>query len=541
MRRTDAAGTTTRGTASIAALVLLGTTLFVGPIALPTQAAIAADLSAAEARGKLIYTTGESQSSRIITAAVSRSAAPASASILPCIQCHGADGRGIGVISPDVNWGALTSPAGHEHLQRTHGPFDDRSLRVAIIDGVDPAGNELEATMPRYQMTDEDLADLIAYLKRIDSELDPGLSPSHIRIGTVLPTAGPLGGEGQAMRAIIEAMFRDINAAGGVHGRHLELIVGEYGSDSTPAFWNAQDFVSREPLFALVASYLPGYETEFSNLVSEKQIPLVGPHTLFGTIGGSRYEFFLRAGLREQAQALADVAIRQDAEPGLAVVYPHARGFDVLADAVRARAEEHGVDKVATAPYVLGAFDAARAVRLLKDAQVESVVFLGSGQDLVELARVADDAGWHPEVFATAALAERALLDLPPAFDGRVLLAYASLPADRTRNGIEDFESLHRDHALDYDNSIAQIAAYSAVRVLVEGLERAGPNPDRETLVGALESLQGFEPGLTAPISYGPERRIGSLGAHVVRVDLASGRLDAEHEWIDLAAADRAR
>jgi len=110
------------------------------------------ELSAAEARGKHIYTHGESLSSRIITASVALSEAPATASILPCVQCHGVDGRGIN--SPDINWDILIAPGGHEHPQRRHGTFDAASVAQAIVGGVDPAGNDLEATMPRYTMSE---------------------------------------------------------------------------------------------------------------------------------------------------------------------------------------------------------------------------------------------------------------------------------------------------------------------------------------------------------------------------------------------------
>ena len=178
-------------------------------------------LSDAEARGKHIYTEGESTSGRVITAAISLSDRPASASILPCAQCHGAGGEGIGIVAPDIRWQALTDPDGHEHERRRHEPFDANSLARAIQEGVDPAGNELDATMPRYRMTDADMADLIAYLNRVGLELDPGLSASSIRIGTVLPTEGPLAEVGGAELAVIAAMFADVNMAGGIHGRKL--------------------------------------------------------------------------------------------------------------------------------------------------------------------------------------------------------------------------------------------------------------------------------------------------------------------------------
>jgi len=497
------------------------------------------ELSEAEARGKHIYTEGESPKSRIITAAIARSEAPVSASILPCIQCHGVDGRGIGVISPDINWDELVDASGHEHLQRSHGAFDAATVARAIRSGLDTAGNELEATMPRYAMADEDMADLIAYLKRIDTELDPGLSADTIRIGTVLPISGPLGDAGYAMRRIIDAYFASVNSNGGIHGRDLELVVGAYGAEDTPAFWEAQDLVRRESLFALVASYLPGFEEELSKLANEQQIPLIGPYTWLNSDGGGRYEFILQAGLAEQSEALVEAVVTKavvaSAElPRLGVVYPLVQGFDEIAETVRDRAARHNIERVAMTPYTLDKFDATTLAGKLKDADIEGVVFLGSMNEFGEFGRAADALDWSPTLLAPGLLAEQGVYEIPQSFGGQVYLAYGSLPSDHTREGMGLFEALHQDRGLDYGNSVAQIAAFSAARVLVEGLRRAGPYPSRERLISSLESLADFESGLIAPISFAPDRRMGTGGAYVVQVDLSTGRLNAEQNWISL-------
>ena len=497
------------------------------------------ELSPAEARGKNIYTHGESLSSRIITASIAISEAPASASILPCIQCHGVDGRGIGVVSPDINWDVLVAPDGHEHPLRRHGAFDEASLAKAIVAGVDPAGNEFEATMPRYTMSDADIVDLISYLKRVNTEQDPGLSATSIRIGTVLPTEGSLATAGAAMRIVIEAYFDFVNAKGGIHGRDLELVVGEWGADDTPAFWEAQDLVSNEPLFALIAAYLPGYEAEFSALVDDKKIPLIGPHTLMGTSGNGRYEFLLQAGLAEQGEALIEAVLRRAAaaqadQPRLGIVYPQVQGFEELADAARARAARHGVEHIAVLPYAANAFDASRVVATLRNAGSEAILFLGSGSEFVALGSEAIELDWKPTLLAPGIRAERGVFELPPSFDGQVFLAYASLPTDHTQDGTSLFEALHRDRGLNYRESVSQIAAFSAARVLVEALEKAGPGLSREQLVASLEDMENFQPGLTAPVSFNPNRRMGPGGAHVVHVDLVNGRLDGESLWVDL-------
>ena len=499
---------------------------------LAVPASGAEDLSEAEARGKHIYTKGESTSGRVISAEVKLSAAPASASILPCLQCHGERGEGIGALSPAIDWRVLVDPAAHEHPERRHGIFDERSVARAIRNGVDPAGNGLEPTMPRYRIADEDMADLIAYLKRIGTELDPGISARSIRIGTVLPTAGPLAGIGSAIRQVIEAQFADINAAGGIHGRRLELVVGGYGADDTPAFWAAQDLVAREPVFALLSSFLPGFEPETAELVTDKQLPHVGPFTLLTNDSG-RYEFFTQASIVEQTNVLVESTMADGRLPSVAIVYPLVKGFEAMADAARDRVSARG--SVRNIPYELNAFDAAGIAAGLAATETEAVVFLGSGPEFVEFARIAEQRSFRPALLAPARFAERVVFELPRSFDGRVYLSYPALPSDHSESGVIDFELLHHRHDIDYSNSLAQVAAFTATRVLVDALQHAGSSPSRAALVSALEAMRNFSPGLTPAVSFGPGQRIGARGAHVLRVDLAEGRLDAEQRWISLA------
>ncbi len=79
-----------------------------------------------------------------------------------------------------------------------------------------------------------------------------------------------------------------------------------------------------------------------------------------------------------------------------------------------------------------------------------------------------------------------------------------------------------------------QVAALGSAMVLVEGLSRAGRDLSRQKLLAALESLQGFETGLMPRLSYNADRRIGSYGAYVVKVDLAQRAFQPMPDFIRL-------
>jgi ABC-type branched-subunit amino acid transport system substrate-binding protein len=509
-------------------------------------AVTATELTDAEARGKLIYTKGQSESNRVIRAAISTSEAPSSASILPCAQCHGENGRGIGIVSPAIDWTVLMDPDGHEHQKRSHGPFDEASLVRAITKGVDPAGNDFEATMPTYTMADEDMADLIAYLKVIGLEEDPAIVDGRIRVGTVLPVDGQHAGLGKAMRDTIEAVFSEVNAAGGVRGRELELVVGGWGGNKDPEIWTAHDLVAKEPVIALVSPYVPNYDAELEVLAADKELPVVGPYTMLPPAASredeydndqdKQYTFYMTAGLALQAEALVEVAavLTPPQDATLAIVHPRVQFFDEIAEAARIRAEALGFRSATVSVFEYSGFDADQSAATFGESGVDTVLFLGNSQELGDLAREAEARDWQPYLLSPGLLAEPRIFELPESFSYRVLLSYASLPTDYSMSGAEEFERLHEKYRFGYEYDIAQVSAFTAAKVLVAGLENAGRRLTREELVLGLEELDDFQPGLSPPLTFGPFRRTGSLGAHIVRVNLVEKRFDPATGWIAL-------
>lgn len=65
-----------------------------------------------------------------------------------------------------------------------------------------------------------------------------------------------------------------------------------------------------------------------------------------------------------------------------------------------------------------------------------------------------------------------------------------------------------------------QVNTLCALRLLSEALKQIGRDASREQLIGALEGLHDVATGLTPALGFGPGRRQGMAGAHVVAVAL---------------------
>ncbi|WP_406657438.1 cytochrome c [Methanolobus sp. ZRKC2] len=86
-----------------------------------------------------------------------------------CAGCHGNDGKGgmpikiSNVKPPDIRYDTLIS--GEQHLN--HVPYTEEMLEVAIREGINSEGVPLDLIMPRWEMADEDVDDLIYHLKEL--------------------------------------------------------------------------------------------------------------------------------------------------------------------------------------------------------------------------------------------------------------------------------------------------------------------------------------------------------------------------------------
>jgi hypothetical protein len=116
--------------------------------------------------GEKIYYTGRSQSGTAVT--YQGGTMHAQMHNTSCASCHGSERQGqrlyprFWLVAPALTKSALTEE--HDDGHGDHQRYDRNSLAVAIRQGLDPAGDALNKAMPRWQINDEDMNDLISFL-----------------------------------------------------------------------------------------------------------------------------------------------------------------------------------------------------------------------------------------------------------------------------------------------------------------------------------------------------------------------------------------
>lgn len=486
----------------------------------------AASLTAQEERGRELYVTGTSQSGRPVVAYFGKDLLEVPGESATCVSCHGYDGLGrteSGVIPSNITWRQLMKSYGHIHPDGLeHGPFSEQSLKSYMEDGIYPGGKQGDPSMPVYEIAPQDLDDLLAYLKRLESHLDPGITAGVIRIGTLLPAAGPSAELGEVMRQTIAAYFKDINSQGGIYGRTLTLAAENVRDAATvPRFLRSA--VPEQGVFALVNTFTPGLETDLWRLLEEQRVPLIAPFSLAPIEDQllHRYRFFLYAGLREQTLALARYATQNLPlnNPRIRIVYPQRDGMEDILSSAEAIYQAKGWRNISRLTYAAGETIPPALLLRLRTDNPELLLFLGGETESEALFRAFGEAGCRTALFMPGVLAGKSIYSIPAACKGRVWLSFPSLPTDRKEWGITEFQAMAARQQLATSHPTAQLAAYASAKILVEALRRAGRGLSRERLLESLEGMFEFDSGLSPLITYNKNRRIGALGAHIVEVD----------------------
>jgi ABC-type branched-subunit amino acid transport system substrate-binding protein len=514
------------------------------PAAAAEAPATADGLSAAAARGKQIYSTGTGPAGGALTAVLGEGGAEVPASALPCAGCHGSDGRGGkegGVRPSDLTREALRQPAAGGGDGRRRPAYSDPSLIRAVTMGIDPAGNALQVAMPRYRLTRQDAADLLAYLERLGHEAEPGLTAGEIRLGVLLPGGARPESAAQAVavRAVLEARFAELESAGGLYGRRLTLSFAAFPEPPAERAAKLRDLLAREPLFALVGAYLAGAESEMAAAVATAGIPLIGPLTARPRqdFPLNRYVFYLTPGLAEQANALVEFAARR-LPPGrrpLVVIRPDTAELAGIAGTVATAARGRGFTTLETAASGTATAQAAELAGRVGEGGAAALLLLDNGRAVQELLRQLQALGCRPLILLPGALpGEDPFAVAPAALADRLFLSLPVLPPDRTPGAATDYRRLAAAHSLPAHHVAAQMTALAAAEVLIEGLKRTGRDLSREKLIATLEKLYRFDAGLGAPVSFGPNRRIGERGAYVAGLDFAHHALGPQAPWIEI-------
>jgi ABC-type branched-subunit amino acid transport system substrate-binding protein len=394
-------------------------------------ALLSTGLNTTQEQGREIYRRGTLAGASVGTVAIGTDAVPLPSSSFACATCHGTHGEGgreSGVDTAPLNWKRLTSPSVSSVTARRRDAYTPETLRRAITAGVDPSGARLYPGMPRYNMPDKDLTELLAYLERLgdDQDTDPGVTATSVRIGVAIPLSGSLAPAGQSIRETLERVFAEASRNGGIYGRSIDLVAKDSLGTAAGLLDATRRLVNDDRVFAIVGSLHAGDSTDAVRLLESEQVPLIGPVGLSPHENGipNAYVFYLLPSLYDQARAIVDFIAARDASPHprLAVIYGETDFDRDVVEGLRSQAALHGLEIVAEAR------DATNTTGAVISRQPDYLIFSRDGAGIADAARSLDQASPATVLVGFISTAQSGMALLPPRVAAHALFAAPAPP-----------------------------------------------------------------------------------------------------------------
>jgi len=422
--------------------------------------------------------------------------------------------------------------------------YDEASLARALREGVDTNGRQLEHLMPRYALSDADVANLTAYLETLSREISPGVGDEFVELATVVHADIPEARR-EAMLGTLQSFVDWYNkrtrgdqqlAGHSVYGSSLytrysrlyRLHVWEI--DGPAETWRAQlaEHYERHPVFALISGQVDGPWHEVGKFADAQGIPAIFPITdlphEIGPLGG--YSVYFNAGLGLEADLIGNWLRGAPESKVIQVFDPDRPASRLPAERLR-KALEVGANAPAIESMQIAQWQAWTAG---DDAtgEIDALVVWLDDPDPETLRAWKRRSGADKLILPAGAL---------KTLDDEALQALAGDALFAHPEALEQAHYPERFRArawmntrgLDYNAEDVQYRAYYAMRMGRDSFVHLLDHYHRDYLLEVLEhQIQGSpNPGLYPDMELAPGQRFASKSGYIVEPDPdISGRVE---------------
>lgn len=310
-------------------------------------------------------------------------------------------------------------------------------------------------------------------------------------LGLAAPLERPFG---ENSRLGAELAVREINAAGGINGRRLELRPLDDGGEGAKAIAVAERFYDDPAVLAVVGHASSDPLMEAAG-VYQRGLPAVGTSATSTEIAEAG-EWVFRVASSDSANAASLAAQAAGMGRRAAILYSNDDYGRSLAQVFERSLSGTGVALVGRFPYLEEMKDFTPYVRLLRERGAEVVMVAGLEVGAATLIQQAHGAGWTPRFIGGDGL--ETLVDMGPRYDGTMIgalyhpdmspAAQRFAQAFRAANGNREPDS---SAATSYD-AVQLLAralreghtSRAAIRSYLEGVGREGGSPPLEGVAG---------------------------------------------------------
>ena len=322
-----------------------------------------------------------------------------------------------------------------------------------------------------------------------------------------------------------ELAVEEVNAAGGVFGRRIEIVSRDDNGNPGDAVRVAEELLSRESVHFLMGTFASNVGLAVADFAKQRKVLFIAAEPLTDKIvweNGNKYTFRLRPSTYMQTAMLVPEAAKLKRKRW-AIVYPN---YEYGQSATRAfkdllKKAQPDVEFVAEQATPLGKIEAGPVVQALADAKPDAIFSSLFAADLTRFVREGNTRGLFKDRAVFNLLGGEpeyldALKDETPT--GWYVTGYPwdAIATPEHKRFLDSYRQKYNDYP-----RLGSVVGYSTIMTAAAGMKKAG-SLDSEKLVAAMKGLPVDTP--FGKITFRALDHQSTMGAYVGRTALKGGK-----------------
>ena len=338
------------------------------------------------------------------------------------------------------------------------------------------------------------------------------IAADPIKIGALFSVSGPAAFLGEPERNTAQMLVNEINKAGGIKGRQLELIVIDTQGDATKAVQGVNKLIKDDKVVAIIGPSTTGESMAVIPVVEKAEIPLISCAAGIKITDPVKKWIFKTA--QNDALAVAKIYeyLKKQKISKIAILTV-STGFGASGrEQLVAYAKEFGIEIISDDTYGPEDKDITAQLTKIRGGNAQAIICWGTNPGPAIVARNVKQLGIKLPLFMSHGVSSKKFIELAgEAAEGIILPSGRVIVADQMPNSDPQKKKL-----LGYVNSYSKLYnvegdhfgghAWDAMMMLKGAIEKGGDSP--AAIRNQLEKTKKFT-GIGGTFSYSPQDHAG--------------------------------
>ena len=320
---------------------------------------------------------------------------------------------------------------------------------------------------------------------------EDGVFKDKILFGQVAALNGPAQALGQGMREGILAAFEEINRAGGVNGRKLELKSIDDSYEPEKTIEATTKAIKEDRVFALLGAVGTPTSKAGQPIATAAKVPFIGPFTgaEFLRTPFNRYVVNIRSSYFQETEAWIEHLTNDLGITRIAILYQDdAFGLAGLAGVKKAMAKRN-ISLVGEGTFKRNTTAIKSALLEIMKGQPQAVVTVGPYKPIAEFIKLARQLKVDAAFVAISFVGSDSLAqELGNQGAGVIVSQVVPFPGDKSLPVVTSYQAALAAVNPNSKPGFVSIEGYLVGQLVVEALKRIQGDPTREAFLDAIEA-----------------------------------------------------